>query len=196
MELLQNYGKELVSLCVPLITWALNTFVKGKARLVQGSPHTFHFLIEQPLLDAKGVQISPTQSMKTRSLLVANTGKETATNVELVFNWKPPYLNVWPPRHYQELTAPDKRHVLKFSSMAPNEFIACELFVINGEIPELVIVRSDQCVAENIEMLPQQVFPLWQRRLAVVLLMMGLGTAVYLSIVLLQFLVLKTPLGR
>lgn len=196
MEIFQKYGKEIVSLCVPLITWALNTFLRGRARLVQGSPHTYHFLVEQPLLDENGKQVSPTQSMKTRSLLISNTGKETATNVELVFNWKPPFLNVWPSRHYEELTAPDKRHVLNFTSMAPGEFIACELFAINAEIPELIIARCDQCVAENIEMLPQQIFPAWQRRLAVLLMMTGMGTAVYLGILLLQFLVLRTPVGH
>ena len=76
MNLLETYGKEIVALIVPFVTWALNTFFKQKAKLQLASPHTFTFLVQQPLFDSQGKQISPTQTVKTRSLMVMNAGKQ------------------------------------------------------------------------------------------------------------------------
>jgi hypothetical protein len=87
----ETYGKEIVALLVPLVTWAMNTFFRARARLLWASPHTFTFLVQQPLLDAQGNQVSPSQTVHTRSLIVWNAGKDTATNVESVFNWEPLY---------------------------------------------------------------------------------------------------------
>ncbi len=196
MTFVETYGKEIVALCVPLVTWALNTFFKAKARLLFASPHTFTFLVQQPLLNAQGQQISPTQTVHTRSLLVWNAGKETATKIEWVFNWKPLCINVWPPRHFEEHTEPDNRYVMIFDSLAPAEYLGCELFSINADLPNLLTVRSDQCVAQTITMYPQPVIPNWKRRIAVALGFAGLALVVYVIIVLLQFLVLRTPLGR
>lgn len=195
MTFFETYGKEIVSLFVPVIAWMLNTFFKAKAKLLLASPHTFTFLVQQPLLDPQGNQIAPAQTVHTRSLMVSNAGKETATKVELVFNWKPLCINVWPPRRFDEHTELDKRYVIIFDSLAPYEYVGCELLSVNTDLPNLMTVRSDQCVAQTINMYPQPVMPNWQRRLGVALLLAGLGVAVYALIVLLQFLVLKTPFG-
>lgn len=196
MMFLETYGKEIVALLVPFVTWALNTFFKAKARLLLASPHTFTFLVQQPLLNSQGAQISPSQTVHTRSLMVWNAGKETATKVEWVFNWRPSCINVWPPRHFEEHTEPDNRYVIIFDSLAPNEYLGCELFSINTQLPDLLTVRSDQCVAQTITMYPQPVVPNWRRRIAVALMFAGLALVVYTTLVLLQFLVLKTPFGH
>jgi len=119
MTFLETYGKEIVSLLIPLVTWVLSTFFKTKAKLLLASPHNFTFLVQQPLLGPQGNQISPTQNVYTSSFLIRNAGKETATKVELVFNWKPQCVNIWPLRHYQEHTEPDNRYVMIFDSMSP-----------------------------------------------------------------------------
>src|SRR5450759_2027282 len=128
MTFLEIYGKEIVAFFVPFVTWALNTFFKGKARLFFGSPHNFTFLFQEPLRDQQGNVIRPTQLMYTRSLMVWNAGKETATKLEWVFNFKPSCINVWPPRHAEEHTEPDGRYVLIFDSLAPDEYMGCEVF--------------------------------------------------------------------
>ena len=102
MEFIQNYAKEIVSLLVPLVAALVNSFLKGKARLRVAQPHGFTFLVQQPLVDQQGKQISPNQSAHTRSFLVQNSGREPATKIELVFNWKPMCLNIWPSRHMTE----------------------------------------------------------------------------------------------
>ena len=120
MEFLQAYGKELVSLAVPLITWLLNRVFKARAQLRLASPHAFTFLIPHPLLDQQGAEIAPRQTIHTRSFIIQNAGKETATKVELVFNWKPPCVNIWPSRHFVEHNEPDGRYIMVFDSLAPS----------------------------------------------------------------------------
>ena len=61
MELITTYGKEIVSLLIPFITWFLNVGIKAKAKLIWGSPHSFTFLVQEPLRDAEGKVITPTQ---------------------------------------------------------------------------------------------------------------------------------------
>ena len=193
--LLQSYAKELVAITVPLITWALNTFFKAKARLMLSTPHTFIFLVQQPLLDEKGDQISPTQTVHTQSIMTWNPGRETATRIQMVFNWKPLCVNVWPPRHFDEHLEPDSRYVMIFDSLAPTEYLGCEIMSLNRELPNLVTVRCDQCIAQAITMYPQPLISPAKRRIGAALVLAGLGAAIYLLLILLQYLILKTPLG-
>lgn len=191
----QTYGKEIVSVLVPILTWALNRFGKGKARLEIAQPHTFTFLVNEPLVDAQGNVLHPNQTVETNSILVRNTGRETTRNLELVFNWKPKCVNIWPPRHYETKDQLDGRHVLKFDSLSPDESIGCEVLSINGKAPALLTARSDECVAKVVPMFPQPVIAPAARNVLRLLVAVGLAAAVYGAIVLVQFLVLKTPLG-
>jgi hypothetical protein len=194
MTFIQTYAKELVALLVPLISWALNRVFHSKARLRLANPHAFTFLVQQPLLDPEGNQISPSQTVHTSSFILWNDGTVPARNIELVFNWKPPCLNIWPSRHTTEHVETDNRYVLMFESLAPNEITDLELLSINVPLPQLVTARSDECVAQSVTMYPQPVAKPWQRRLFKALAFAGVALVIYLLLLLLQFLVLKTPL--
>lgn len=195
MSTIQTYGKEILALLVPLIGWVLSYFFQAKARLLLATPHSFSFLVQEPLHDADGTVLSSTQTANTRSLVVTNSGRLTATKVELVFNWKPPCINIWPPRSYNETEAQDGRYAFVFDSLAPNEQIGCYLLSVNAQVPELVTARSDQCAAIHIEMYPQPHVAMWKRRLAAFLLFGGIAATVYALIVLLQIIILNTPIG-
>ena len=196
MTFFETYGKEVVALLVPLLTWGLNTLFKARAKLLLASPHTFTFLVHEPQRDAEGNVTRQTQTVQTRSLMVWNGGRETATKVEWLLNWKPFCVNVWPPRNFLEQTAPDGRYSMTFESLAPNEYLGCEILSVNVDLPALLTVRSDQCVAQTVNMYPQPVVENWQRRLGRLFWLAGLGAVVYLTIILVQFLVLKTPFGH
>ena len=196
MSFVETYGKEIVALLVPLIAIILNKIFKANAKLILSSPHTFTFLVQEPRIGPEGKQISPVQTAHTISHVVNNIGKATATKVELLFNWKPLCINVWPPRHFSDHEDPDGRYTIVFDSLAPTEVIGCELLTINHELPNLLVVRCDQCVAQSIAMNPQPVISNWQRRTGIILGLAGLALVVYLTILLLQFLILKTPFGH
>ena len=196
MNFLQMYGKEIVSLLVPFLAWLLNTAFKARAKLQLAKPHSFTFLVQQPLIDTDGKTISSTQTVHTSSFVLINIGKETATKIELVFNWKPECINTWPARHYESRTEQDNRFTMLFESLSPRETLGFELFSINRELPDLVTARSDQCIAQSITMYPQPVVQSWKRRIAAFLVFAGIFSLVYVLIVVLQFLILKTPYGH
>ncbi len=191
MELIQIYAKEIFSLLVPLVIWILNDKFRARAKLQIAQPHRFTFLVDEPLKDEKGGLVYAKQTVHTVTHTIRNSGKETAMNVELVFNWQPLCVNIWPSRHYKEYTEQDGRYILIFDSLAPNEIIGCELLSVNRDLPDLINSRSDQCVASTVEMYPQPIIPAWKRRIAIVLSFAGISFMVYMSILLLQFLVVN-----
>jgi hypothetical protein len=195
VDFLRIYAKELVSLLVPFIAWGLARFFRTRAKLVLANPHTFTFLVQEPLRDAQGNEISPTQTVRTVSYLVKNTGSEPAKNVELVLNWKPLCINIWPSRHITEHIEPDRRYVVILDSLAPNEFVGLELLSVNAEVPELVTVRSEECIAKRVEMYPQPLVKPWLARTAAIMMLAGTGVVIYLTLLVLQFLLIGTPYG-
>ena len=72
MTFLETYGKEIVSLLVPIIAWVLNNLFKAKAKLHVALPHKFTFLVQQPRLDEQGNTITPTQTVHTNSFIIRN----------------------------------------------------------------------------------------------------------------------------
>lgn len=196
MDFVHNYGKELFSALVALVVWALNYFIKSRAKLLLAQPHAFTYLVNEPLRDTEGKQLRDKQLVHTRLFWVQNAGRETATKVELVFNFKPMCTNIWPVRSYQESILNDDRCVFTFDSLAPNEIIGCNVLNVNNDPPVLLYVRCDQGAAKNIEMRPQPIASATRIRIAIILMAFGLAAIVYLAILVLQFLILKTPYGH
>lgn len=195
MEFFRTYAKELIALLVPVITGIINWLFRSSVRLIYSTPHGFTFLVQQPLIDPQGTVIKQTQTVHTRSYFFQNGGRGTAHHVEIVFNWKPPFMNIWPSRHYEEKTEVDSRYVLFFDSLAPRENFGLELLSINQDLPDLITVRCDEGMGRKVTMYPQQVLANWIIVTLRALLFVGFVSSIYLVIVLLQWLVLRTPLA-
>jgi hypothetical protein len=183
--------KEIVSLMVPILGWFFNSVLKPRAKLNWGVAHAFTFIIQQPLTNPDG-SVLPTQTVRTVSITVANSGKETATNAELVFNWKPEHMNIWPARHYDDRVETDSRYTVMLNSLAPQETINFECLTVNNALPDLVTVRCDQCSGIRVPLLAQQAHPRWKIFIARFLLLAGITSVIYVGISILQFLV-KSP---
>lgn len=195
MSYVQTYGKELVALLVPFIAWFLNRFFQVKAKLNISSPHGFVFLVDKPIIDQAENNEKERLNVSTKSYILVNAGRVTLTNIEVVFNWKPMCINLWPIRSHKENIEDDRRCILLFNSMAPGEMIGLEILEISKKLPELVSARCDQCSARNVIMYPQPAVSNIARFVHAFLVALGLGAGVYLVILLIQFLVLQTPVG-
>ncbi|VVG72079.1 hypothetical protein PAP18089_03071 [Pandoraea apista] len=191
MDFLTTYGKELLALVVPLGTWLLK--YRARAKVVWASPHYFTFLIQEPQIGSKGEVLNPTQTATTASIRVMNLGHEPATKVELVFNWKPQYLNIWPVRHYEEKTDQDRRYIMIFNTLSAKEDVNVEIMSINKPLPELLHVRTAECVGRRAHMMWTPFVPKWQINLAVIFMALGASVVVYGTLSLLQLVILKTP---
>lgn len=180
---IQTYLKEIVAIFSPIVAWILNNRLQPKARLVYGTRHTFTFLIQEPLRNDAGEIVSPTQTVNTASVQLINQGRVAATKLEIVFNWKPQHLNIWPARPYDEHISPDGRYSVLFGSLSPGEVVGFELLAVNAQLPALTTVRSEQSVAKNTPLLPQPVQPRWKQIVGVWFLVVGFGATIYFALV-------------
>lgn len=178
MSFLETYGKEIFAVIVAAVPWLLDRF-KGKARLQYSQSHSHNFLVQQPLFDPEGELVREVQTANTRSFIVHNAGRQTSTKVEIVFNWKP-ICNIWPLRHHTEHVMPDNRYAIVFDSLSPKESLFIHILSVNGELPNLTTVRSDQCVAQYVETQPMQVISRFKVRIFSALFYIGLFTCVYM----------------
>lgn len=192
MNLITQYGKEIFAFAVPIFTFILNKFFKNSAKVNYGQLHQFTYLINQPLLDQKGGVLREKQTVHTESYVFRNEGREPATNLEIIFNFPPMYINIWPSRHYSIKDDAEQRQVMVFDYLAPKEVIRCEIMSINKDLPLLLSVRCKEGLARNITLIPQKLYsPLFLKFIAL-LIFLGSVSLVYYVVALLQWLLLKT----
>ena len=193
MNFLSTYGKEIVSLLAPLLTWLLNSGFKARAKLIWAKPHAFCFWIQEPVKDAEGVASRESQQVQTASIKVINVGRETANKIELVFNWEPHYVNLWPIRIYESNTDQYGRHTLIFETLSPKEEIGVEIMSVNRDLPELLNVRCAECTAKTERLTWVRYMSPLKSNFASALRLLGASTVIYGGIALAQFLILRTP---
>jgi hypothetical protein len=188
-DFVSAHAAKIFSAATPFVLWALNYLLQPKARLFRQTRHRFTYLIQHPLLDAEGKVISPNQTVNTESISIYNAGRSPATKLEIVFNWKPQNINIWPSRHFDEKLSPDGRYHMFFDSLPAKDVAGFELLNINQPLPEMVTVRSEQCVATSMVLIPQPMPPKWRIAIILVLIAIGLSGTVYGIIWLLQILI-------
>jgi hypothetical protein len=182
MRFIDIFQKELISLAFALVTAGILYFFRARAKLVWAVAHDFVFLITPPppAPVQSGVQ-PPAPSpinVHTASVVLLNSGRAAATDVEITFNWQPEQYNIWPVRPYETHTSPDRRYTLRFSSLAPGEQFQIEL-ISSQQLPGLLSVRSKECVGRQRAMRPMLVYSRELNATIFVLLFLGLASIFY-----------------
>ena len=181
------YQPQIWSVALVIIGTLVSRAMRLRPKLHYSVNHESSLLVDQPLFDKDGKQITARQIARTASIVVSNVGLNPAKNAEITFNWKPMILNVFPARSYSDVQSPFDRYSVKFDSMAPGEQVTIDIMSINADLPVLTSVRCDECEGKQIIMAPRRVWPNWFNYTATGILLLGLGTAFYLAIVLLQY---------
>jgi hypothetical protein len=188
LVVVQTYSKELVTIVGVFLTFALNRFLKGRAKLIFGRRHAFISLVEEPLKDSEGTVVAARQTLRTESVIVRNEGREPAKNIEIVFNWKPQSLNVWPVRHYEERDTQNGRWSIKFDSLASGEELNLEVFSTNREIPAILTLRSEDQLAKMVDFEVVRSFGSKTKSIFVALIILGVATIFYIFALVIQLL--------
>lgn len=76
------------------------------------------------------------------SYFIRNDGKDPITGIEVVWNWKPHAINIWPPRPFEPFTDKDARFSITLKSLSPGEDLLVELIAFGGKLPEMMSCRS------------------------------------------------------
>jgi hypothetical protein len=176
-ELLHQFELQIFAVIGTLVITIIRYVFRPNSHLVYSNPHSFNFLL-QPNPAASSFVLA------TASVWVKNAGRLAATEVEITFNFKPQNYNVWPPRPFVSEDSGDGRHTLKFSYIAPKEFIQIELLSSSKDLPLIVSFRSKEGIAKLITMRPMQVLPKHLIRILGMLILVGFTTLLYFALLL------------
>jgi hypothetical protein len=187
IDLAYTYSKELVAFGLALLASLIQWSLRAKPRLWWSvhSPRAFLHSYKiprenQPPLDKNDIYNSSSFSLN-------NSGRATAQDVEIVFNWRPQLLNLWPQRLYTEHENPEGRFIIKIGTLGPKEFIGIDMLSCNRDLPAIVQVRAAVGSTKNIAMYPQRIFPKWMNMLLMYFTFLGFATSIYFAFVVLQF---------
>jgi hypothetical protein len=182
VKFLALFQKEIISLGFALLTALILWMFRARVRLLWGLTHAFAFMLRPapPTPEADGSQLPapPPFLAHSRSLILVNWGRLPATNVEVVFNWRPDNLEVWPPRPFEEIFNPDHRFTVRFANLAPKEQFQIEVLTAH-EMPNVANVRCSECVGTLIPIQPMRVWPKWMYVIFWCLCFLGLAAVVY-----------------
>jgi hypothetical protein len=164
MEQLVGYiATGLISLVVGLL---LQQF-QSKPKLLYWVPGSFLFELKDPKI-----------ALRTDSLTIQNAGKKPATNVEIVYKYKPDHFQFSTAISFSEETNPNGEHIIKIPSLGSKEFVNIQL-LSHMQLPILLNVRSADGPAQLIKVHLQRMFPKWFNALVVGLFLLGFGFALY-----------------
>ena len=163
-------------LCTLLGVWITYLF-RPRSQLVYSFVHRFTFAL-QPKPNSFGLAAAA-------ALWVKNVGREPATEVELTFNYKPQFYNLWPARPCETIVdSIVNRYTFKFSSIAPREEF-CIHMISSGEVlPEIVSFRSKEGIAELVAMRFTQINSKLVVAIIWAFLLLGFATFIYFILLL------------
>ncbi|KQV32257.1 hypothetical protein ASC97_01275 [Rhizobium sp. Root1203] len=152
----------------------LTQLISAKGKLRWSNRHAHVFLL--PNAGPNGSQLI----VHTKEIWVTNPGRSSVEDVEIVFNWRPQHFEIWDPRAFEPVDHPDGRFAIQVPNLAAKEFFSVSILSVGpGQLPDIVNIRSKDSVAKMIPLLPSRQYPNWFNLLGLVLLILGLATAVY-----------------
>ena len=164
MEQLIGYiATGIISLIVGLL---LQRF-QSKPKLLYWLPGSFIFELKEPKV-----------TIRTDSLTIQNTGRKSATNLEIVHKYKPEHFHFSTAISFVEETNPNGEHIIKIPSLGAKEFVNIQLLSL-VQMPILLNVRSADGPAQLIKVHLQRILPKWVYISVGGLLLLGFGFFLY-----------------
>jgi hypothetical protein len=97
-------------------------------------------------------------SVYTRTVWLRNAGREIVEGVEIVFNWHPPNVHVYPNLPYTIEGNEDERSVMRINTLNPGEFVFLAMLSSVRELPMLTNVRFRGGQGKQVKVAPQRIF--------------------------------------
>ncbi|KZM48273.1 hypothetical protein [Labrenzia sp. OB1] len=179
MELLGQYGAQLVAFGLAVLLALAKYFFQPKVKLVWGRSHGFlHNVTLEKVVDDQNDYIL----IGTSYHLLSNAGRKAATDVEVTFNYIPKNFEVWPQRQYETSVNPNGRFIVCFGGIAPKEQVSLNVLTFTNEAPAILSVRSKETTGKAIPLTVIRLLPAWGQMLVLFLLVLGLAAGIYLLI--------------
>ncbi|SFN81056.1 hypothetical protein SAMN04488056_10289 [Cohaesibacter marisflavi] len=120
--------------------------------------------------------------VRTIEIWVQNIGGATASDAEVILNYRPQHFDIWPPLQYKELVNSDGRFVVIVKKLHKRQHFTLSMLVVGGEIPHVVGVSWNQGLGKEVRIGPQQLFSPWVGRVFASLMFIGISSVLYFSV--------------
>lgn len=168
---------------VPFLTlifgaW-LSRFLEKRVRLIAYNVHAYSTEIKNP--SGQPIRVNG------HSIVILNSGKLAANNVRITHHTLPDF-SVYPPANYTQINLPDGSKEIVIEKMIPGQ----QLTISYLYFPPLLWnqihsgIKSDECFAEVINVIPSPQYPKWIINLLRILILVGIASLLYWSTCLLN----------
>ena len=168
--------KEFAKAYPPIISFVLTTlgsialhFLKPKVGLTWGVKSNFTHSI-RPKADGQQHVL-----VHTANFIVHNSGRLPATDIEIVLNFEPDEVSIWPQRQYTPSKNSEGRYILIVNFLGAKESIDLFMISVGKELPALLNVKSPQSTGTLIATQTNRQYPKW--------LLITLWTLIFLGVV-------------
>lgn len=149
-----DWFKPLATLVVTIFAGYLLRWTRTKANLQFNTLHQFAFDLPMQGDD-------PILMVFTRSILIENVGRATATNIEVVHHRRPQNLKIFPPVDWSDTEGQENHHFLRIPRLPGKSAVTIEILTTGLEPPNLMSINSDQGAAKFSARQFNRVFPGW-----------------------------------
>jgi hypothetical protein len=166
----------LLGLAATFIAW----IARPRTKIVWSKTHAYCHTVFQnqasqnPTTPNQAPQPLPPLLVYNEYFVVGNRGRKTAEQIEIVFNFKPQTLSIWPQRNYREMTNPEGRY-----NLAPRENFNVNVLQATSQPPELLAVRTPDRVGKQIRTQVFPVYPNWVLVLVWLMIFLGVCVCIY-----------------
>lgn len=153
---------------------ALDRFIERRARLIAYFTHTAAFNIQG---------VNP-MTIHTHGIVIRNIGKRTATDVRVRHNLLPPNFNVFPIVEHRVEILPGGGTEIIFPALVPNEQITISYLYFPPVFYNQIHagIRHSEGFATEVTALPTPQYPIWIRRMLLLVFILGIIAVVYLTV--------------
>jgi hypothetical protein len=163
--------KNILHEYAPLVSFLLTTLVtviiylfRPKVKLIWGSKSDFkHIMRSRENTDIKKPKQSEQQPLVVHSAhyFIKNTGQTEAKNVEIVLNFPPDEISVWPQRQYGLSVNNENRQIIFLPFIGSKESLDILLLSVGKELPMLMNVKCPESNGRQVRIDYHRVLPKW-----------------------------------
>jgi hypothetical protein len=117
-----------------LLTAFITSRFRPRAVIQYSVKHAFSFFIKR---ETGGFIIH------TKSILIMNTGKGSAKDIEVIFAYPPEQCKIWPPCDYEMVENAEKFFIIKVRRMTKKSNVSIEILHSIGDPPNVVAVTHE-----------------------------------------------------
>jgi hypothetical protein len=144
---------QLLAVLLTAAIGVIGYFLRPRVRIIWGQKTNFTHVLRPKKDGQVPVRVD------TAHYIIQNSGRAPAKEVEVVLNYAPDEVSIWPQRSYQLSTNNENRLIVKLEFLAPREFIDLILLNVANELPDVLSVKSPDCVGKLVNIGYHRVFP-------------------------------------